>query len=297
MSLPEPASALAAEDVPPGLVAVGVYGTAQEGFEHGLVVLAAGHPYWLVPDGEKHRLLVEPNAADLALAQLARFDRESQRWPPPPIVDPWLRRRLDLITPLLWAAAMLAIFQWSQTRPALIELGALDTQAVFERGEAWRAATALFLHGSAAHVISNALNGILVFAAVLTTIGRARGWVLLAGSAVLGNLAVAAVNYPGPYRSLGASTAIFAGVGLLTGRALRVVAGSRHPHRWRAMFAPLAAGLTVLALYGAGEMRVDVGAHFTGFVAGVALGFGAALPRDSTSRLRPETASRDQGRP
>jgi rhomboid protease GluP len=126
-------------------------------------------------------------------------------------------------------------------------------------------------------VISNALGGLLVFPAVLSSSGRLRGWLLLLLASVAGNLAVAAANYPGPYSSLGASTAIFAGVGLLTGRAIRVGWRSAHPHRWRAMFAPFAAGLTVLALHGAGGQRVDVGAHLTGFVAGLALGFVAGL--------------------
>ena len=139
--------------------------------------------------------------------------------------------------------------------------------------------TALFLHADAAHVISNALSGLLVFAAVVSTLGRARGWLLLLVASLLGNVAVAAVNYPSSYSSIGASTGIFAGVGLLTGRAIRVAWRSTHPHRWRAMFAPFAAGATVLALYGAGGQRVDVGAHFTGFLAGLVLGFAAGVLR------------------
>jgi len=45
------------------------------------------------------------------------------------------------------------------------------------------------------------------------------------------------------------------------------------PHRWRAVFVPLAAGLTLLGLFGAGDLRIDVGAHVTGFTAGLVLGF------------------------
>jgi membrane associated rhomboid family serine protease len=139
--------------------------------------------------------------------------------------------------------------------------------------------TALFLHADASHVTSNALGGLLVFSATLSTFGWLRGWTLLAIASVVGNLAVAAVNFPQPYISVGASTAIFAGVGLLTGRAVRVAWRSSHPYRWRAMFVPLAAGLTVLALHGAGGQRVDVGAHLTGFLAGVVFGFVAGIPR------------------
>lgn len=86
------------------------------------------------------------------------------------------------------------------------------------------------------------------------------------------------MNYPAAYRSLGASTAIFAGLGLLTGRAIRIVVRADHPHRWRSVFVPLAAGLTMLGLYGAGGIHIDVLAHVTGFGAGLLIGFCAVVP-------------------
>jgi membrane associated rhomboid family serine protease len=161
----------------------------------------------------------------------------------------------------------------------------LDSPAVFERGEWWRVVTALFLHADVGHLVSNLVSGIFVFSAVLTTLGRRRGWSLLILTSVVGNLLAAAVKYPGAYQSLGASTAIFAAVGLLTGRALRSVLRGNRPGRWRALFAPLAAGLSVLGLYGAGGQQVDVLAHLTGFTAGLALGFvagpGEGVPASS----------------
>jgi rhomboid protease GluP len=177
----------------------------------------------------------------------------------------------------LWAVCVLVIFNYSVARPAWVDHGALNSAAMFDRGEWWRALTALFLHADAAHVVSNALSGLLVFSAVGSTLGRLRGWLLLFIASIFGNVAVAAANHPGPYSSIGASTAIFAGVGLLTGRAIRVAWRSDHPHRWRAMFGPFAAGMTVLALHGAGGQRVDVGAHLAGFVAGLVAGFLAGL--------------------
>jgi rhomboid protease GluP len=275
----------AIDELPPdGLVEAGIYPSASQAAEHGLVVLAAGHPYWLVPGPAGHRLLVERGAAEDVRHHLAAYARERVRWPPPPIADHWNAGRAEILTPLLWSATVLAIFHASGRTPRWMEVGALDSTAVFVDGEWWRIGTALFLHGDAAHVISNALSGLLVFAAVLSTFGRARGWLLLAIAAVMGNFAVAAANYPAAYRSVGASTAIFAGIGLLTGRAIRVVTLSRHPHRWRSLFVPLAAGLTVLGLYGAGGLRVDVGAHLTGFIAGLIAGFVAGLPRGAFRR-------------
>lgn len=267
------------EPLPEGWVEAGVFATESEAAEYGLVVLAAGHPYWLVESAEGYRLLVESGAATEVQRHLSAYQRERIGWPPAPIVDPWSGRRAEILTPLLWSACVLGVFHMSAQRPGWTEAGALDAAAVFAHGELWRPVTSLFLHADPAHVISNALGGLLVFSAVVSTIGRLRGWTLVAIAAVLGNFAVAAVNYPGPYRAVGASTAIFGGVGLLTGRALRVVARARHPHRWRSLFVPLAAGLTVLGLYGAGGLRVDVGAHLTGFIAGVIIGFVAALPR------------------
>jgi membrane associated rhomboid family serine protease len=286
MSAPElsPAGTIATDDA---LVEAGTYATAEQGAAHGLVVLATGNPYWLEPGPGGFRLLVEREGADLVRRHLAAYDRESRRWPPPPITDPWTPGKFEYITPLLWAVTVLALYQQGGTAAAWTEWGVLDARAVFGQGEVWRAATALFLHADAAHVITNALGGLLVFPAVLSTLGRLRGWLLLLGAAVAGNLAVAVINFPGPYASLGASTAIFAGVGLLTGRTVRVAWGSRHPHRWRAMFAPFAAGVTVLALYGAGGQRVDVGAHLAGFIAGLIGGFVAGLRVSPTSERRP----------
>ena len=257
---------------PDDLVEVGVYADAKTGFDHGLVVLAIGEAFWLEPMGEHYRLLVDAKAQERVKEQLAYFDRESTRWPPPPLPENPGKRKMELFTPLLWGAAVLASFSAQGHWRGWTEFGLLDASAVFQRGEVWRLVTALFLHGDVGHLISNTISGIFVFAAVLTTMGRGRGWALLAISAIVGNLAAAAARHSDEYRSLGASTAIFAAVGLLTGRALRVVLHVNHPYRWRTLFGPLAAGLTVLALYGAGGQQVDVVAHVTGFAAGLVLG-------------------------
>jgi membrane associated rhomboid family serine protease len=270
-----PANPIIDEALPPDLVEAGVYATGADGFEHSLVVLAMGRACWLVEAPAGCRLLVEPEAFAPAREQLARYDRERVGWPPRPVAEP-VTHGTDLITPLLWAAAVLAVFRLQGGHPGWIAAGALEAAAIFERGEWWRAGTALFLHADAGHVVSNAMIGLIVFTAVLKTLGRAAGWLLLAAASLAGNLAIAAASYPAAYRSLGASTAIFAGVGLLTGRALRVVARTENPRRWRAMLAALGSGVVVLALYGAGGLAIDLGAHVAGFVAGLALGFVAA---------------------
>ena len=274
-------SALDCPDVSPDplesdLVEAGRYATAGEAAEHGLVVLATGHSYWLEETEGQFRLLIEPQAMTTARAHLAAYDREARRWPPPPITDPWRPLPLDIFTPLIWAILILLVFNTSSRSPELLDRFALSPQLMFGNHEWWRAATALFLHADAAHVLANLLGGLLVFSALVSTFGRVRGWLLVFAAAISANLVMATLASPDSHRSVGASTAIFAGVGLLCGRAVRVAWRSHHPHRWRAMFGPFAAGATVLALYGAGGQRVDVGAHLAGFMAGLAFGFTGA---------------------
>jgi membrane associated rhomboid family serine protease len=270
---------------PEGSVDAGVYPTHAAGFEHSLVVLAMGEACWLIAADDGHHLRVEPAVLDAARQQLACFDRESVGWPPPPVGDTMPAIQHVPLSPLLWVLAVFAVF-WAQGRwPGLTDAGLLDASRVFEHGEWWRAGSALWLHGDLGHLVSNAGGGFLVFSAVVATFGLNAGWSWLTASALLGNVAAVALHYGDGYRSLGASTAVFAGLGLLAGRAIRVIARSGYPYRWRELLVPLAAGLAVLGLFGAGGVNIDVLAHATGFGAGLAMGFIASGPRKSE---RPE---------
>jgi len=267
------------DEIPQNLVEVGMYSTERDGFDHGLVSLMLGHPFWLVPSNRSFQLLVEPAVAKDVLEQLAKYDRESVGWPPRPVVpDPdTAKRSVEFFTPMLWCLSVLLVFRAQAEWPWVTDAGMVDARAVISRGEIWRAATALFLHGDLGHLTSNLISGIFVFSAVLTTMGRLRGWLLIGASAVLGNLAAASLNVSNAYHSLGASTAVFAALGLLTGRAVRVLLKADHPHRGRALFGALAAGATILALYGAGGQQVDVLAHLTGFISGTIFGVIASV--------------------
>jgi membrane associated rhomboid family serine protease len=275
------AEAAAHQEIPGDLEEAGSYATRGEGFEHGLVALALGEPYWLMPEGERYRLLVSHGAGPRVREELGYYDEESAaRIPGEP---PRARRRsFELGTPLLWAAAAAAVHALQVLRPGRLEgWGDLDSSAVFNHGQMWRIGTALFLHADIWHLVSNMVFGVLAFSAVLSACGHWRGWLLVLLSSLTGNLSIAALYYPGPYRSLGASTAIFAALGVLTGSALRTHAPTRPAPRWQSVFAPFAAGVSVLALFGAGGLEVDVGAHAAGFAAGMASGFilGPSVPR------------------
>ncbi len=267
------------EPAPADLAEVGLYPSERSAFEHGLVVVAVGHPCWLLPTPEGVRLYVEPAAAEHARWNLDCYDRESLAWPPvfAPPPEPLRTANLEFTTPLLWALALMASF-WAQQRfpNSWEQAGMLDSAAVCQHGQVWRAATALFLHADIAHLCSNLFPGFFVFAAMLPVFGRARGWLLLGLSSVSANLLAALANYNRDYRSLGASTAVFAGLGLLTGSATRSVFRGTAALRWRRLVMPIASGLALLGLFGSAGLHTDLTAHLAGFLCGLLAGFLAA---------------------
>jgi membrane associated rhomboid family serine protease len=139
--------------------------------------------------------------------------------------------------------------------------------------EPWRVVTALTLHSDLVHVLGNCLFGALFFGAVFQSLGAGLGGlvVLLAGAG--GNWATA-LFYGSHHSSVGASTAVFGAIGLLGGLAWirRIRRGQRGSRAW----APVAAGLALLAMIGVGQ-RADLVAHFLGLAVGSGLGLAVAI--------------------
>jgi membrane associated rhomboid family serine protease len=263
------------EAVPEDFLAAGVYATEREAFQHGLVILAMGYSYWLEPaDDGGWRLMVNPKILAHVRYQLSRYERESHGWPPPG-EKPFrgLVRRMEFTGPLLWALLTAGLF-WAQKRSSLDfeALGCLDSRALFQGLEAWRPLTALFLHADIAHLLANLASGLFLFATLFTEFRRFQGWLLLASGAYLANVASAAIHLGEDYHSIGASTAVFTALGLLTGRAMGRILRASGSRPWRVLLIPFASGAGLLALFGSGGLRTDLTAHLTGFLCGLVLG-------------------------
>jgi membrane associated rhomboid family serine protease len=140
----------------------------------------------------------------------------------------------------------------------------------------------LTLHADVAHVAANAVMGAFLVNAVCATLGNGVGLaaVLLAGS---GGNGINALLHATSHSSVGASTAVFAALGLLCGPAVSRL--RRHGVRGRRLLAPLGAGLGVIAMLGVGGVRTDIWAHLFGF----AVGFLLSLP---LARIGPELPGR-----
>jgi membrane associated rhomboid family serine protease len=163
--------------------------------------------------------------------------------------------------------------------------GAVDASPA-ARHEWWRSLTALTLHLGPEHLFGNLLFGIVAVGLCSRLVGPGIAWlsVLLAGGA--GNWLEAWVA-PVEHRAVGASTAVFAALGLLSGYAWRERSSFRE--RWLYRIAPLIVGVCLLALLGAGGEHVDVLGHVLGFVMGVVLGWTYVelrVPRSHSGRVQ-----------
>jgi rhomboid protease GluP len=148
-----------------------------------------------------------------------------------------------------------------------LSLGSLDAGA---RGEWWRAVTALTLHLDQEHLLGNVLFGAVAGMAASRLLGPGIAWAGILGAAALANYAEILMS-PITHRAVGASTAVFAALGLLSGMAWqqRLTLRERRWYRW----APLIAGICLLTLLGAGDAHVDVLGHGLGFLAGLGVGW------------------------
>jgi rhomboid protease GluP len=148
-----------------------------------------------------------------------------------------------------------------------LSLGSLDAAA---RGEWWRAVTALTLHLDQEHLLGNVLFGAVAGLAASRLLGPGVAWAGILGAAALANYVEILVT-PITHRAVGASTAVFAALGMLSGMAWRQRLSLRERlwYRW----APLIAGICLLTLLGAGSAHVDVLGHALGFLFGLGVGW------------------------
>ncbi len=172
---------------------------------------------------------------------------------------------------ILYGAVLLAV-AYAVGRSFLgvdwLDAGAVDASPG-RRGEWWRAVTSLTLHLGPEHLLGNLLFGIAAGMLVSRQLGGGLAWLGILVAGAFANLVEVAIA-PASYSAVGASTAVFAALGILSGRAWRARAGT--PRRWLQRAAPLAAGVGLLALLGSGKHHVDVLGHALGFVVGVGCG-------------------------
>jgi len=159
----------------------------------------------------------------------------------------------------------------------LVALGRTDSQLVISEWQLWRCVTALTLHSDVVHLVSNVVAGTGFGLLVLRLYGAGLGWFLTLFAGCLGNYITALLYYPDRHLAIGASTAVFGSLGILTASGIWMTFNQRDVRlsfpNW---LLPLVGGFILLGLLGVGEGPVDVLAHFNGFLFGGLLGLVAA---------------------
>jgi membrane associated rhomboid family serine protease len=216
-------------------------------------------------------LEVPAEEGERAAAALAAYEHEN---PPAPPDREEPTAPLHLAAGLGISALLLAFFAVTGPRDFAVhwfERGSADAERILH-GEPWRVVTALSLHADLGHVLGNAIAGTLFIGAVCGALGVGLGGALVLASGGLGNLANA-VFHGSHHISVGASTAIFGALGILT--TLGVARRRRRGIGGRRALAPIAAGLGLLAMLGTSG-RADLWGHLFGLVAGAVLGLTCA---------------------
>ncbi len=238
--------------------------------EAALVLRAVGIPHSFATLDGSAALIVSAPDAPAARHELERYALENPISPNPKPGEP--ARTLQAAWPgmLSYAVVLIGVFvaQHGSLTSTVGEQGRMDADR-FLAGQWWRSLTALCLHIDVPHLAGNLVFG-AAFGALLSQLlgnGLAWGAILLAGA--LGNTLDAWIQ-PTGHLSLGASTAVFSALGLLTSVSLRLRALLRDGplRRW----APLVMGIALLGFLGTGGTRTNVLAHALGFGAGLALG-------------------------
>jgi rhomboid protease GluP len=252
--------------------------------EFSLVLEAKAIEHEMADSGGSWVLEVSPTSVHRAYEEMSRYSaergapRETARR-----VEPFggaalgaIGYTLVLLITAYCAGARLFGVDW-------LSVGSLDAGVA---SEWWRAATALTLHLDQEHLLGNLLFGVVAGIAAGRLLGPGVAWASIVGAGTLANFAEVLVA-PVSHRAAGASTAVFAALGLLAGLAWRqrLTLRERRWYRW----APLIAGVCLLTLLGAGSAHVDVLGHALGFLFGVAFGWIYArmgIPRNRGNLLQ-----------
>ena len=242
----------------------------QPAADRALVLHSLDIPHEILRDGNRAALIVPAELGERARYEIWQYEQENRgprARPAPPAFEyrngiPGVVGYVAVVCLVAWLAGTAAFDRdW-------LSHGRIDGELV-RQGEWWRLVTALTLHSGARHLVGNLGFG----AAFGFLAGRLAGSGVAWLGIVLASAAANALNtllLDSAHRAIGASTAVFAALGLVAGFVWR--SRLMVQDRWAYRLGPIVGGIALLAFTGTGDENTDVGAHLLGFVCG----FGAA---------------------
>jgi rhomboid protease GluP len=252
--------------------------------DRALVLHSLGIPYEIVRGVDRVALAVPASFAERAKYELWQYDQENRNKPPPP--PPLPVENQNGVPGALVYIMVVCLVAWLASQGALnrdwFSAGRVDGELI-RQGEWWRTITALTLHGGTRHLLGNIGFGVLFGVLAGRLVGSGVAWLGIVLAAGAGNW-LNTILLDSSHRSVGASTAVFAALGLLAGFVWRAKLMSQE--RWPYRVGPVIGGVALLAFTGTGDQNTDIGAHLAGFVCGFATGTTLALAAQQLANPR-----------
>ncbi len=237
--------------------------------DRALVLASSQIPHKVVDDSSTCALVVPAEFSARAVEELRLYDEEN----PPPVPRP--RKIIEYQDPVPGIVAYLVVVSliaWLAGNSVFgsdwYQLGRVDGTLLRE-GEWWRPITALTLHSGLRHIAGNIVFGALFGLFAGRLLGSGLAWFAIVVSGAMGNV-LNTLLLESSHRSIGASTAVFAALGLVAGYVWRAKLMSQE--RWPYRVGPIVGGLALLMYTGTGDANTDIGAHLMGFLCGFASG-------------------------
>ena len=242
--------------------------------DRALVLTAVQIPHELVHDQGGCALVVPAEYSGAAADELRQYEEEN-----PPLVRKPAKKipSHDAMPGIFGYTLVVCIVAWLAGSEAFGEnwlaAGRIDGELI-RGGEWWRLFTALTLHSGVKHLVGNLVFGFLFGLFAGRLLGSGVAWFAITVTGALGNL-LNTLLLDSAHRSIGASTGVFAALGLVAGYVWRAKLLSQE--RWPYRFGPIVGGLALLMYTGTGDANTDIGAHLMGFLSG--FGGGMLLTR------------------
>jgi len=256
--------------------------------DRALVLTAAGIPFQIVEDLTSSALLVPAELSARAMHELIQYDDEN----PPPVTvkaDPIApQNAIPGLVAYAFVICLVAIIADQALFGAdWYRAGRVDG-ALIRVGEWWRTITALTLHADLQHLMGNLAFGIMFGLFAGRLLGSGVAWLTIVVAAAVGNV-LNTLLLESAHRAIGASTAVFAALGLVAGFVWRGKLMAQD--RWAYRIGPVVGGFALLMYTGTGGEKTDIGAHLMGFLCGFGAGMLLIVFRDRLDEKRLQLAS------
>lgn len=254
--------------------------------DRALVLASLEIPHQLIDEGGSCALIVPAALSARASHEIQLYDEENPPVQPMPAAPVEYQNAVPGLIGYVFVVCMVAgMAGYSFFQSNWFVAGRVDGELV-RNGEVWRLFTALTLHSGVKHLLGNIVFGVFFGLFAGRLLGSGVAWLAIVVAAATGNALNTLLLEP-THRSIGASTAVFAALGVVAGYVWFGKLMSQH--RWSNRYGPIVGGLALLMYTGTGGPNTDIGAHLLGFVCGFAAGwvlirFGA-IPKDPRSQL------------